>query len=120
MDEINQDRVPAELFAPGIQIRNAGTAVTDATYDGVEGARRWRDDLFGVLEPDAQLRLEEATDVGEGRVMLEHRLVGRAAVSGVPFDLLWASIWYFEDGLLARVVGHATRRRALRAVGRDE
>ena len=45
VDAINADAIPRDLFTRDFEIRNAVTAVTDATYIGHDGALQWRRDL---------------------------------------------------------------------------
>ena len=98
---------------------NATTAVTDATYIGLEGADQWRRDIFDVVD-DARYLLDEVLATGPDYVVITNRIVGRGSSSGVPVELRWWSIFWFRDGRIARAVGYARPREALAAVGMSD
>jgi ketosteroid isomerase-like protein len=117
VDGINADAIPPDLIADGFELRNATTAVTDATYFGYEGGLQWRRDLFDVVD-DARYVLDEILAEGDDYVVVSNRVLGRGSASGAPVELRWASIFWFRNGRIARVVGYERRREALAAVGR--
>jgi ketosteroid isomerase-like protein len=116
VEAINTGDLPRELVAPGFELRNATTAVTDATYHGYEGVLKWRAELFDVVE-DARLVLDEVIADDDDYVVILNRLVGRGASSGAPVDLRWFSVFWIRDGQVARTTGFTRRREALGAVG---
>jgi ketosteroid isomerase-like protein len=118
-DAINSGAVPPELLTDDFELRNATTAVTDATYFGYEGGLQWRRDLFDVVD-EARLEIDEVLATGPDYVVVANRLVGRGSSSGAPFDLRWASVFWLRGGQVARTVGYNTRRAALEAVGLSE
>jgi ketosteroid isomerase-like protein len=119
VDAINADQVPPDLFAPNFELKNATTAVTDASYFGRAGARKWRHDLFDVID-EARFEVDEILATGADYLVIANRVVGRGASSGVPVELRWASVLWFRDGKLSRVAGYERRREALEAVGLTE
>ena len=119
IDAINENDLPRELIGDDVELKNATTAVTDATYTGYEGALKWRRDLFDVME-DARYELDEVLASGPDYVVIANSLVGRGASSGVPVDMRWTSVFWFRDGRIARAAGFNTRAEALRAVGLRE
>jgi ketosteroid isomerase-like protein len=116
---INARRVPEEFLAPDFRMENVSTAVTEKTYEGAEGFGQWISDFFDVLDEGAQHEAEPIA-VGEGYVVAKTRLVGRGSGSGAPFDLRWYSVIWIRGEKVARVVGYASRREALEAVGLSE
>ena len=114
-DAINSGTVPRELLTEDFELRNATTAVTDATYFGYEGGLQWRRDLFDVVD-EARLEIDEILATGPDDVVVANRLIGRGSSSGAPVDLRWASVFWFRGRQIARAVGYNTRRAALEAV----
>jgi ketosteroid isomerase-like protein len=119
VDAINADEILAELIAPDFEMKNATTAVTDATYHGHEGARKWRRELFDVFD-DARFEVDEVLADGPDYVVIANRIVGRGSSSGAPLDMRWVSVLWFRDGQLRRADGYTNRREAIRAVGLGE
>ena len=118
-DAINSGTVPRELLTEDFELRNATTAVTDATYFGYEGGLQWRRDLFDVVD-EARLEIDEILATGPDYVVVANRLIGRGSSSGAPVDLRWASVFWFRGDQVARTVGYNTRRAAVEAVEPSE
>ena len=114
-DAINSGTVPRELLTEDFELRNATTAITDATYFGYEGALEWRRDLFDVVE-EARLGIDILA-TGPDYVVAGISLTGRGASSGAPVDLRWAGVFWFRGRRVARAIGYNRRRAALEAVG---
>jgi ketosteroid isomerase-like protein len=119
VDAINANAIPRELIATDFEIRNATTAITDATYLGYEGGLKWRRDLFDGMD-DARYVLDEVLATGPGYVVIANSLVGRGSSSGAPVELRWATVFWFRDNSVSRAVGFNRRRDALAAVGLSE
>jgi ketosteroid isomerase-like protein len=117
VEAINTGDIPEELVAPGFELRNATTAVTDATYHGHEGVLQWRSELFDVVE-DARYVLDEVLVAEDDFVVIANSIVGRGATSGAPVDLRWFSVFWITGGQVTRATGFTRRREALEAVGR--
>ena len=115
VEAVNQDALPRDLLTPECEIKNATTAVTEATYHGYEGALKWRSAFFDVVE-DARFEIEEILATGPDFVAFGSRIVGTGSSSGVPVNLRWASVIWVQDGKIARAVGFNSRRAALEAV----
>jgi ketosteroid isomerase-like protein len=115
VEAINQDALPRDLLTPDCEIKNATTAVTEATYHGYEGALKWRSEFFDVVE-DARFEIEEILATGPDFVAIANRIVGTGSSSGVPVELRWASVIWVREGKIARAVGFNSRRAALEAV----
>ena len=115
---VNANDLPRDLLTGDCELKNATTAVTDATYVGYEGALKWRRDMFDVVE-DARFELDEVVATGPNHVVVANSFVGRGASSGVPVDMRWTSVFWIQDGKIVRAAGFNTRREALEAVGED-
>ena len=115
-EAVNTGDVPREILTDDFELKNATTAVTDATYHGYEGALEWRRDFFDVVE-DAHYEVDEILAAQHDYVVIANHLTGRGSSSGAPVDLRWASVFWFRDGQIARIAGFNSRRAALEAVG---
>jgi ketosteroid isomerase-like protein len=115
VDAVNADTLPRDLLTPDFEVRNATTAVTDATYHGYEGALQWRSDMFDVVE-EGRYQVDEILATGSDYVVIANRIVGRGRLSGAPVNLRWASVLRFREGQIARAEGYNSRREALEAV----
>jgi ketosteroid isomerase-like protein len=119
IDAVNANDVPPDLMTDDVELKNAATAVTEATYIGYEGALKWRQDFFDVVE-DARYELDAVLAIGDDYVVIANSLVGRGAASGVPVDMRWTSAFWFRDGKICRAAGFNTRAEALKAVRHQE
>jgi ketosteroid isomerase-like protein len=117
-DAINTCDLPRDMVTDDFELKNATTAVTDATYYGYEGALKWRQDFFDVVE-DAHYEIDEILAEAGDYVVISNHLTGRGSSSDAPVDLRWASVFWFRDGKIARVAGFNSRRAALEAVGQS-
>jgi len=119
-DAINARVVPAELLASDIRLDNVTTAVTNEVYAGLDGARKWMDDLYGALDDQATYDTLEIIAEGDDFVVAIVRFAGRGRVSGAPLELRYVSVTWIRDGKIARGAAYESRREALRAVGLKE
>jgi ketosteroid isomerase-like protein len=117
VDGINADSVPRELLTEDFEVKNATTAVTDATYHGYDGALQWRSDVFDVVE-EGRFEVDEILATGPDYVAFANSVSGRGRLSGAPVELRWASVLWFRDGRIARAEGYTSRHAALDAVER--
>jgi ketosteroid isomerase-like protein len=118
LDLINAGGDPSELITEDFELRNATTAVTDATYVGAAAALQWREDMVDVVE-GARYQIDDVLDEGDDYVVVANSLVGHGVGSGVPVDLRWTSVFWIRDGKFARAAGFNTRREALEAARRS-
>ena len=116
VEAINANDLPRDLMTEDVELKNATTAVTDATYVGYEGGLKWRRDFFDVMD-DARYSLDEVLATGPDYVVIANSLVGKGSSSGAPVDMRWTSVFWFRDGKIARAAGFNSRRAALEAVG---
>jgi ketosteroid isomerase-like protein len=115
-EAINTGDLPRDMVTEDFELKNATTAVTDATYHGYEGGLKWRQDMFDVVD-DARYEVDEVLAAHDDYVVVANHLAGRGSSSGAPVDLRWASVFWFREGKIARVAGFNSRRAALEAVG---
>ena len=115
-DAINTGDLPRDALTDDFELKNATTAVTDATYHGYEGALQWRADFFDVVD-DANYEIDEILATGDDYVVIANHLTGHGATSGAPVDLRWASVFWFREDKMCRVAGFNSKRAALEAVG---
>ena len=116
VEAINGSDLPHDLLTDDVELKNATTAVTDATYVGYEGALKWRRDFFDVME-DARYILDEVLATGADYVVIANSLVGKGASSGAPVDMRWTSVFWFREGKICRAAGFNARADAMGAVG---
>ena len=114
------DEVAEEILAPKCRVENLNSAITDKTYHGVSGVRRWIADTFDVLDAGSHLGIEEILADGDDFVVGRVHIVGQGARSGVPMDLRWVAVIRFQDGKITRGEGYPRRREAFEAVGLAE
>lgn len=109
--------VPDEILAPDFRIENHAAAAIDHVYLGSSGWREWMSDLFEAFAERACFGVEELIAVGEDFVAATFFVVGSSVHSGESLEFRWTSITWFRDGKATRVIGHASRDAALKAVG---
>jgi ketosteroid isomerase-like protein len=114
---MNERELADDLLAPGFVMVNAATAVTDHTYEGPDGVRAWRSDIFDAFDARAHFEIEQVLADGEDFVVTMNRITGSGARSSAPLVFRWAAVLWCEDGRLTRVVGYLRRHEALKAVG---
>ena len=116
VEAIDSGDLPRELITDDFELKNATTAVADATYVGYEGGLQWRQDMFDVVE-NAHFSLDEVVATGPDYVVIANSLAGHGASSGVPVHMRWTSVFWFRHGKICRAAGFNTRAEALQAVG---
>lgn len=114
VEAINANDLPRDLLTDDVELKNATTAVTDATYVGYEGGLKWRQDFFDVME-DARYILDELLAATDDYVVIANSLVGKGASSGVPVHMRWTTVFWFRDGRIYRAAGFNSRAEALAA-----
>jgi ketosteroid isomerase-like protein len=114
------DEIAEELIAPDCRVVNISTLVTDNTYSGVAGVRRWLGDTFDGLDEGTRYEVEEIVADGDDFVVARMCLVGHGARSGAPVLLRWVDVIRFQRGKISWAGGYARRREALKAVGLEE
>jgi ketosteroid isomerase-like protein len=112
---------PLTLCDEEIEIRMPPDFPVRGLYQGHEGVRRWRDQVFDIFD-DARVEPEEIVDVHDDgtTVLMLLRAIGTARHSGIKVDHEWAAIWTIQDGKLLRAQGYLNRAEALEAAGLSE
>jgi ketosteroid isomerase-like protein len=105
-----------ELCDPEIVIRNWAESPVLGPYHGHDGVERWWVDLAEAFE-EMRFELKETTDLGDGRVLTEQRIVGRFRLTGIELDSEWGSIIAVGDGKILSATGFASPNRARKAAG---
>ena len=88
-------------------------------YRGRAEVRELINELLEVAE-SGQTRLEEITDLSDGRVLAETLLTGRGKSSGVPVELHFWQLISVAEGKIARRQVLMDRAEALEAAGLRE
>ncbi len=114
---VNAREVPEDVLAPGFQMVNRASAVTDYTYHGATGWRDWMDDIFEEFLSGARYEMEEVVAEAWDRVVATFRISGRSARSRQPLEFRWTSVTWFDAGRATRTAGYATPDEALEAAG---
>jgi ketosteroid isomerase-like protein len=115
----NEDGMPPlALCDEEIQIRMPQDFPVRGLYEGHDGVRRWRDEVFDVFD-DPRVEAEEIVDVhGDGTtVLMLLRATGIASYSELKVNYEWGAIWTIRDGKVLRAQGYLNRADALEAAG---
>jgi ketosteroid isomerase-like protein len=118
----NEDGMPPlPLCDDMIEINNPPDFPVRGLFQGHEGVRRWRDQVFEVAD-NARVEPEEIIDVhGDGEtVLMLLRATGRARYTKLEMDFEWAAIWTVRGGKVLRAQGYMSRAEALEAAGLSE
>lgn len=86
------------------------------SYVGLDGLRKWADDLDEVFE-DFRVEVREVRPAGDDAAVVMIRVTGHARSSGAPFDERNAQVWRWRDGRLWRNQAYSDPDEALRAAG---
>jgi ketosteroid isomerase-like protein len=112
---------PLALCDDEIQIRNPPDFPVRGLFQGHDGVRSWRDQVFDIFD-NPRVEPEDIVDVhGDGStVLMLLRATGTASYTGIKVDYEWAAIWTIRDGKLLRAQGYLNRAEALEAAGLSE
>jgi ketosteroid isomerase-like protein len=118
VDAFKEHDVPRlrSLFADQSEFKSAITGLEKDTYRGLDEIERYMHDLEDVFE-DWHSEDERYLDAGDGRVVLDYRIVGRGRGSGVPVDQPIAILWTVREGKILRGEGFLDPEHALEAAG---
>jgi ketosteroid isomerase-like protein len=112
---------PLALCDEEIEIRNPPDFPVRGLFQGHDGVRRWRDQVFDVFT-NARVEPEDIVDVhGDGTtVLMLLRSTGTASYTGIEADYEWAAVWTIRDGKVLRAQGYLNRADAVAAAGVPE
>jgi ketosteroid isomerase-like protein len=118
----NEDGMPPlALCDKEIEIRNPPDFPVRGLYQGHDGVRRWRDQVFDIFD-NPRVEPEHIVDVhGDGKtVLMLLRATGTASHTGIEVDYEWAAVWTIRAGKVLRGQGYLNRADALEAAGLSE
>ena len=118
----NEDGIPPlTLCDDEIQIRMPPDFPVRGVFEGHDGVRRWRDQVFDVFD-NPRVDAEEIVDVhGDGTtVLMLLRATGTASYTEMRIDYEWGAVWTIRDGKLLHAQGYLNRAEALEAAGLSE
>ena len=120
-DRFNQDQaMPEELFHAEVELSNVRESPLPGPYRGHAGLRRWRDDLFEVVE-EGRFDVNEVVDAAHANaVVIRVRLRGRAKHTGIDVDFPFSIVSWFREARIYRSVGYTDQAEALEAAGLSE
>jgi ketosteroid isomerase-like protein len=118
-DGLTRGELQVELCDPELRLDNIAEFPITGPYHGHEGLRRWWQDVAEAFD-EIRFEVERLIDVDDERVLSVQRVVGRFRHTGIPIDTPWASLFWVRDGRIARAVGYASPKRALKAAGLRE
>jgi ketosteroid isomerase-like protein len=111
--------IAVEFLDPEVEMRMFRGSPIPGPYRGLEGARRWRDDAFDVID-EWRLELDEVVTGDDPDVMVAiHRFVGRMKHTDLPANFPLALVVRFRDGLMVSFDGYRLRAEAVEAAGID-
>ena len=111
--------IAVEFLDPEVEMRMFRGSPIPGPYRGLEGARRWRDDAFDVID-EWRLELDEVVTGDDPDVMVAiHRFVGRMKHTDLPANFPLAVVVRFRDGLMVSFDGYRLRAEAVEAAGID-
>ena len=111
---LGQGELTPEVCDPEIVIRNWDESPVRGPYHGHEGLGQWWADIADAIE-ELRFELNEATDLGDGRVLTIQKIVGRFRLTGIELDFPWGSIVTVRDGKILSATGYATPGQAKKA-----
>jgi ketosteroid isomerase-like protein len=113
------DRASIEpLLHPDVEWRTVlGPLLGVETVSGRDAVLRMGFEQIPEAFEDRRVEVEELRDLGEGRVLLVARYLGRGKGSGIELDERISSIHRLRDGMILSVRDYPSRREALEAAG---
>lgn len=101
---------------PEFEFRSLISDSEGTSYVGLDGLRRWADDIDEVFD-EFRVRVLEVHQAGDDAAVVIIRVTGCARSSGAPFDERNAQVWRWRGGLLWRNDAYSNPDEALRAAG---
>jgi ketosteroid isomerase-like protein len=110
----------AESLDPEVEFCSVlGAVEGEAAYIGIEGLRKWAQEVDAVWE-DWHQEVVGYREVGESQAVAVIRATGRARGSGVPLDTCTGNVFTWRHGKPWRNEAYSDPREALEAVGLRE
>jgi ketosteroid isomerase-like protein len=116
------DRASVEpLLHPDVEWRTVlGPLLGVETVSGRDPVLRFGFEEIPNAIEDAHVEVEELTDLGEGRVLLVARYLGRGKRSGIEIEERISSVHRLHEGMIVSVRDYPSRQEALEAAGLGE
>jgi ketosteroid isomerase-like protein len=93
----------------------ADLSVEPDTYRGRQGARRYVDSFYEVMD-EIRFVPDEFIEVGD-RVVVPMRVLAKGKETGIEVEQHAVQVWTLRDGMALRINAYATREDALEAAG---
>jgi ketosteroid isomerase-like protein len=106
-----------EMIGPEGEIYGDAGIINAGTYHGFDGFREWIRHWEEAWD-DVRYELGEPIPVGEDFTVVPAHITGRGAGSGVEIDRVFAWMYEFRDGRVARFHVYATIDEATEAAHR--
>lgn len=108
---------PEELWHPDGVLVNFRESPIPGPYQGHDGLRRWREDLFEVVK-EGRFDVESLIDADEAKaVVAKVRLRGRARHTDIEVDLPFSITAWIRGGRISRTESYIDHDEALEAAG---
>ena len=108
---------PEELWHPDGVLVNLRESPIPGPYEGYEGLRKWRDDLFEVVD-EGRFDVESLTDADDANaVVAKVRLRGRARHTDIEVDARLSITAWIRGGRISRTESYTDHGEALAAAG---
>ncbi|HWH43816.1 MAG TPA: adenosylhomocysteinase [Thermoleophilaceae bacterium] len=117
-ESMGSGRLDADVIHPDLEMVNAKGWAIEGTYRGVEGARRWWQELEEAFS-EFSVEMDEVVPLGDDRYLTTQRAVGVFRATGIRFEGPWASLLTVRDGRIVKAIGYLSRKRAERAFAEE-
>jgi ketosteroid isomerase-like protein len=118
----NEDGMPPlSLCDDKIEINMPPDFPVRGLFQGHDGVRRWRGQVFEIVD-NPRVVPEEIVDVhGDGEtVLMLLRAIGSARFTGLEMEFEWAAIWTIRNGKVVHAQGYMSRADAIEVAGLSE
>ena len=109
------------LLHPDVEWRTVlGPLLGVASVSGRDAMLRFAFEEIPDVPENPRVEVEELRDLGDGRVLVIARYLGRGKRSGIELDQRISSVHRLRDGMIVSVRDYASREEALDAAGLSE
>ena len=105
-----------EMCDPDVVITNWAESPIPGPYVGLDGVRRWWNDMTEVVD-NGRFKICEIEQIDDRRALSTQRLIGTFRASGIEFDFLWGSVISVRDGKILSATGYISPEAAREAAG---
>jgi ketosteroid isomerase-like protein len=107
------------IWSEEAEFHSTFAASEGRVFRGRQGIRDYFDTLGDVFD-DMRIEIEEITDVGEDRLVVELRVSGRGKGSGVNVEQRNGQVWTIIGSKVARIDSYMNPTDAFEAAGLSE